>query len=186
MTILIVVLAVAAAGAAALAGAAVALSARRRRDRAATGDARILFPIVGRALSWPALDAALRIARAQHATLVACYLAPVPLHLPLDAALARECELALPLLEAVEQAATNAGVAVDSRIERGRTYRHALLELIAHERYDQIVVAAAPDGAPGFTAADVAWLLHRAPGEIIVLRPSDEARVRSSHAAAAA
>jgi hypothetical protein len=110
----------------------------------------------------------------------------VPLHLPLDAALARECELALPLLEAVEQASTAAGVASDTRIERGRTYRHALLELIAHERYDQIVVAAAPEGAPGFTAADVAWLLHRAPGEIIVLRPSDEAPGRRPLAAAAA
>ena len=184
MTIVLVVLAVAVLAAAA--GAWAALAARRSRDRAAAGRARILFPIVGRALSQPALDAALRIARAENATLVACYLAPVPLHLPLDAALARECELALPLLEAVEQASTAAGVASDTRIERGRTYRHALLELIAHERYDQIVVAAAPEGAPGFTAADVAWLLHRAPGEIIVLRPSDEAPGRRPLAVAAA
>jgi len=76
-------------------------------------------------------------------------------------------------------------VAVDSRIERGRTYRHALLELIAHERYDRIVVAAAPDGAAGFTAADVAWLLHRAPGEIVVLRPGDEGPARREVPAAA-
>jgi hypothetical protein len=183
-----VLLAVAAAAAAAAAGAAgwAALAGRRSPDRAAPGRARILFPIVGRALSRPALDAALRIARAQDATLVACYLAPVPLHLPLDAALARECELALPLLEAIEQAAAAAGVASDTRIERGRTYRHALLELIAHERYDQIVVAAAPEGAAGFTAADVAWLLARAPGEILVVRPGDEGPARAPvHAAAA-
>jgi hypothetical protein len=186
MTTVLVAAAVAVAAAAACAAAWAALATRRSRDRIRPGRARILFPIVGRALSRPALDAALRIARAQDATLVACYLAPVPLHLPLDAALARECELALPLLEAVEQAATAAGVASDARIERGRTYRHALLELIAHERYDQIVVAAAPEGAPGFSAADVAWLLHRAPGEIIVVRPSDEAPVRRPVAAAAA
>jgi hypothetical protein len=184
MTILLVAVAVAAAAIAG--GAVVTLTTRRRRRLAAPGAARILFPIVGRALSRPGLGAALRIARAQDATLVACYLAPVPLHLPLDAALGRECELALPLLEAVEHAATAAGVAFDSRIERGRTYRHALLQLIAHERYDQIVVAAAPDGAPGFTAGDVAWLLARAPGEILVVRPSDEARVRRPAAAAAA
>jgi hypothetical protein len=183
MTVVTVALAVAVA---VLAGVLAALLVRRRAARPRAGRARILFPIVGRALSRPALDAALRLARAQDATLVACWLAPVPLHLPLDAALARECELALPVLEAVEQAGTTAGVAVETRIERGRTYRHALLELIAHERYDEIVVAAAPDGAPGFTAADAAWLLHRAPGEIIVLRPGDEASGRRPLAAAAA
>jgi len=186
MTAVVVLAAVLAAG---LAGAGA--YARRRRRRRAGGRrpdpaaARILFPIVGRALSRPALDAALRLARVERGTLVACYLAPVPLHLPLDAALGRECELALPLLEAVEQAAASAGVAVESRIERGRTYRHALLELIAHERYDQIVVAAAPEGAAGFAAADVAWLLHRAPGEIVVLRPGDEGPARRAIPAAA-
>jgi hypothetical protein len=183
MTALFIALAVVAAAIAG--GGAVALLMRRRHERAAAGTARILFPIVGRALSRPALDAALRIARAQNATLVPAYLASVPLHLPLDAALARECELALPLLEAVEQAATAAGVPVDTRIERGRTYRHALLELVAHERYDQIVVAASPEGAAGFSAADVAWLLARAPGEILVVRPSDEAPARHALAAAA-
>jgi hypothetical protein len=184
MTLLLVALAVVVAAAAA--GGAAVLVTRRHRDHPAPGTRRILFPIVGRGLSRPALDAALRIARAQDATLVPAYLASVPLHLPLDAALARECELALPLLEAVEQAATAAGVPVDSRIERGRTYRHALLELIDHERYDQIVVAASPEGAAGFSADDVAWLLARAPGEIVVLRPSAEAPARRSVAAAAA
>ena len=183
MTVVAVLAAVLAAG---LAGA-VAYARRRRAGgpRPDPAGARILFPIVGRALSRPALDAALRLARVERATLVACYLASVPLHLPLDAALGRECELALPLLEAVEHAAADAGVAVESRIERGRTYRHALLELIAHERYDQIVVAAAPEGAAGFAAADVAWLLHRAPGEIVVLRPGDEGPARRPVPAAA-
>jgi universal stress protein family protein len=184
MTLALVVASVAVAAVAG--GGAVALVTHNRHRRRPPGTARILFPIIGRGLSQPALDAALRIARAQDATLVAAYLAPVPLHLPLDAALTRECELALPLLEAVEQAATAAGVPVESRIERGRTYRHALLELVDHERYDQIVVAAAPDGAAGFTASDVAWMLHRAPGEIVVLRPRDEAPVSRPVAAAAA
>lgn len=187
MTALVVLTPVLALGLAGAATVAVARTRHRRRAGprgAQTATTRILFPIVGRALSRPALDAALRLARVERATLVACYLAPVPLHLPLDAALARECELALPLLEAVEQAAAAAGVAVESRIERGRTYRHALLELVAHERYDRIVVAAAPEGAAGFTAADVAWLLNRAPGEIVVLRPGDEGPARAVPAAA--
>ena len=54
-----------------------------------------------------------------------------------------------------------------ARIERGRTYRHALRELLAHERYDRIVVAADDIGS-----TDVAWLLEHADGEILVLRPA--------------
>jgi hypothetical protein len=34
------------------------------------------------------------------------------------------------MLEAIEQRATSRGVEVDSRIERGRSYRHALARLL--------------------------------------------------------
>ena len=67
------------------------------------------------------------------------------------------------MLEAIKHRATHAGVAVDARIERGRTYRHALRELLAHEQQDRIVVAADASGADGFDAADIAWLLEHAP-----------------------
>lgn len=149
---------------------------RRRRAPAAAGAAvrRILFPFVGDALSEPVLEATLRLARVEHATLIPAYLAPVPMAMPLDAPIPRQCERALPLLEAVEQRAARAGVAVDSRIERGRTYRHALRELLAHERYDRVVVAAGTDGDEGFGAADVAWLLEHADGELLVLRPAHD------------
>jgi universal stress protein family protein len=160
-------------GAGLVAGGAAWTLARRRPRRLEPGAHRILFPVVGNSLSARALDAALRIARAEHATLVPGYLASVPMHLPLDAALPRTCETALPVLEAVEQRAVAAGVPVDSRIERGRGYRHALAELIDHERYDRIVVAAGATGESGFTADDVAWLLAHAPGEIVVFRPGD-------------
>ncbi len=39
-----------------------------------------------------------------------------------------------------------AGVAVDSRIERGRSYRHAIRELVEHEHFDTIVVTAGDAG----------------------------------------
>jgi hypothetical protein len=175
VTVLVVIAVVALVAA----GALIAL--RRGRAPLARGPRRILFPVVGTALSKPALDAALRIARAERATLVVAYLAPVPLHLPLDAALPLECDLAIPLLEAVEQRGTAAGVPVVTRIERGRTYRHALRELVEHERYDRIVVAASPDGAAGFTADDIGWLLRSAPGEIVVVRPSEEAPARPAN-----
>ncbi len=88
----------------------------------------------------------------------------------MDGPLPRQCGSAIPILEAIEQRATKSGVAVDSRIERGRTYRHALHELIDHERYDRIVAPAAANGTDGFSAEDVAWLLDHATGEIVVFR----------------
>ncbi len=148
---------------------------RLRRSRALHGRAavrRIAFPFTGATLSEPALLAALRLARAEHATLIPIYLALVPRRLPVEVPLPAECAVALPLLEAVEQRAKAAEVPVDSRIERGRTVRHALRLLMAHEHFERMVVAAGVDGfSEGFTPEDVAWLLAHAPGELIVLRP---------------
>jgi len=162
-----------------LAVAVVVLAAARLRDRTRrtperrpTTSRRILFPFVGEGLSERALEAALRLAAAENATLVPVFLAQVPLDLPLDTPLPRQCSMAVPLLEAVEQRATEAGVSVDARIARGRNRRHALRQAIADERFDRIVIAGAANGSPGFDADDLAWLLDNAPGEIIVLRPS--------------
>jgi nucleotide-binding universal stress UspA family protein len=149
--------------------------AQRRPVQVPGGDCRrILFPFVASALSKRALDAGLRLARAEDATLVPAFLARVPLHLPLDAPLPRQSAIAIPLQEAIEHRAAKFDVPVDARIERGRTYRHALRQLIAQERFDRIVIAAAPHGGHGFDPDDVAWLLDNAPGEIVVLRPGHE------------
>ena len=146
--------------------------ARRPAPVQATSSRRILFPFVVGALSQRALDAALRLAAAEGATLVPVFLARVSLDLPLESALPRQCSMAMPLLEAVEQRATEAGIPVDSRIVRGRNRRHALRQAIAEENFDRIVLAASAQGSPGFDPDDVAWLLENAPGEIVVLRPS--------------
>lgn len=150
----------------------------RHKERPEPSPRRILFPFIGRALSQPVLDATLRIARNESATLVPAYLARVPLHLPLAAAIPRQCTEAMPLLEAIEHRALAQGIAVDTRIERGRTYRHALRELLGHERYDRIVVAADTAGTDGFDAEDIAWLLDHAQGEILVLRPARDTLIR--------
>lgn len=142
------------------------------------GVQRILFPFIGDALSQRALDAALRLARAEGATLVPVFLARVPLHLPIDTPLPRQCTIGLSLQEAIEQRATAWGIPVDARIEHGRTYRHALRQTFEHERYDRIVLAAAARGSNGFDAADVAWLLDNASGEIVVLRPNRDTTIR--------
>jgi hypothetical protein len=169
MTVAVVILAVALVAL----GVAFALRERGRRGpRLRTpSPTRVLFPFTGTVLSERGLDAALRIARVDNATLVPVFLARVPMQLPLDAALPRQCDSALPLLEAIEQRAGQAGVAVDSRIERGRTYRHAILELVGHEKVDTMVVTAGDASSPGLVPADISWLLEHVPGEIIVIRP---------------
>jgi hypothetical protein len=144
----------------------------RRSDGAAGSGRRILFPFIGSTVSQATLDAALRLARSQDATLVPAYLVVVPHHLALESpAPVRECERALPVLELIEQRASRKGVPVDSRIERGRSHRHALATLVEHERYDTLVVPARTSTSDGFEAADVAWLLEHAVGEVLVLRP---------------
>ncbi|HSD24427.1 MAG TPA: universal stress protein [Solirubrobacterales bacterium] len=162
--------------AAALAGSTVFLLWRelvRRREQASVTPAatRILFPFVGKALSTPAFDAALRLARAEGATLVPAYIAIVPLSVQLDTPLKKQAEDALPLLEAIEQRAATQGVSVDSRIEAGRSIRHAFRLLMAHEQFDRVVAAGGTNG-DGFSPDDIAWLLDHAPGEILILRPA--------------
>jgi Universal stress protein family len=145
---------------------------RRRHPAGGGSGRRILFPFIGSTISNRSLDATLRLARSQDAVLVPAYLATIPHHLTLDSpAPVRESEAALPMLELIEQRATRAGVPVDSRIERGRTPRHALTTLIEQERYDTLVVPARTSASDGFEPADIAWLLENAPGEVLVLRP---------------
>ncbi len=151
---------------------------RRRADRrrpSATGRRggavnRILFPFLGSVLSERTLEATLRLARAQNATLIPAYLALVPRTLSLEAPLGAECDGALALLEVIEQRAAREGVAVDSRIVRGRTTRQAIGELIADEQFDALVIPAR-SSSDGLDPADVAWVLESAPAEVLVLRP---------------
>jgi nucleotide-binding universal stress UspA family protein len=159
------------------AGAVIALMAARRgrvadEQAAAPSTSKILFPFVGTELSERALEAAIRLARVENATVVPAYLLSVPLPLMLDAPAPRSCDEAFGVFEAIEQRAARAGVPVDARIARGRNVRHAMRQLMAEVPARRIVVAAA-DGArhDGFSVDDVAWLLRSAPREVVVLRP---------------
>jgi nucleotide-binding universal stress UspA family protein len=174
MTPALLVIVVALGAALALLGGLYTRDRRHRADTMRTSPERILFPFTGGALSRRALDGALRLALAENATLVPVYLARVPMQMPLDIPLPRQCTEGLPLLETIEQRAAALGVPVDSRIERGRTFRHALREAIEHERYDRIVVAAASLRSEGFHGDDIAWLLDNAPGEVVIIRPDGD------------
>jgi nucleotide-binding universal stress UspA family protein len=145
---------------------------------------QILLPFTGTEISRRAVDAALRLARAEGATLMPAYLATVPKQLPLDCAIPKEAAGAMSMLEAIEQRATSQHVPVDARIERGRSYRHALRRLLEHEQFDRVVVPAASTGSTGLSGEDMVWLLRKAPAEVLILRPgpSDEARVSVARA----
>ena len=135
---------------------------------------RILLPFTGTEISRRAVDAAMRLARAEDATLMPAYLAQVPKRLPLDCAIPNEAGKAMSMLEAIEQRANAQGVAVDARIERGRSYRHALARLLEQESFDRVVVPATATGSPGFSGDDLVWLLDKAPAEVMILRPGPE------------
>jgi nucleotide-binding universal stress UspA family protein len=137
---------------------------------------RILLPFTGTEISRRAVDAALRLARAEGATLMPAYLATVPMQLPLECAIPAEATKAMPMLEAIEQRAVAQGVPVDARIERGRSYRHALERLLQRETLDRVVASATSTGTAGFSGDDLVWLLEKAPAEVLILRPGPEDR----------
>jgi nucleotide-binding universal stress UspA family protein len=151
---------------------------RLRGHRSDRPDAvhQILLPFTGTEVSRRALDAALRLARAENATLMPAYLAQVPKSLPLACPIPIEATMAMPMLEAIEQRASAQGVPVDARIERGRSYRHALGRLLREESFDRVVVPASASGASGASGDDLVWLLQKAPAEVLILRPGPEDR----------
>jgi nucleotide-binding universal stress UspA family protein len=143
---------------------------------------RILLPFTGQAISRRAFEAAVRLARAEDATIMPAFLARVPRNMPLDSPLPRQSAAAMPLLEAIEQNATVQGVAVDSRVARGRTYRDALRRLLQEESFDRIIVSATDTPRVGLSGDDLQWLLQRVPAEVMILRPApdDTRRISAS------
>lgn len=148
--------------------------ARRRPAQLPRGTRRILLPFTGMAISRRAFDAAVRLARVEDATIMPAYLARVPRTLPLDAPLPSQCLQAMPLLEAIEQRASTQGVAVDTRIIRGRTYRDALSRMLDEEPVDRVIVSATSNGHKGLSAEDLEWMLEKVPAEVLILRPDPE------------
>jgi hypothetical protein len=168
---------IALAGLAAVLAAALAVRSGYRLRRPRAGTRRILVPFTGGTLDPTVLDAAIRLAHAESATLVPAYLLLVPLRYAEDSPLRDEVAVALPLLEAVEHAALRAGVPVDARIEKGRSTTHALRRLWDVEQFDRIVAPAPTNGHTGFTLKDVTWLLANSPSETIVLKPTPQPSV---------
>ncbi|HTX32637.1 MAG TPA: universal stress protein [Solirubrobacteraceae bacterium] len=147
------------------------LRPRRGRPQAVR---RILLPFTELGISRRAFEAAVRLAQAEHATIMPAFLARVPRQLPLDSPLPVQSSNGMPLLEAIEQRAVSQGVAVDSRVARGRTYRDALRRLLQGEQVDRVIVSATDSPNKGLTADDLEWLLERVPAEVVILRPAPQ------------
>jgi len=143
---------------------------------------RILLPFTGQAISRRAFDAALRLAKAENATIMPAFLARVPRNLPLEAPLPAACAVGMPLLDAIEEGASSEGVEVDARVARGRTYRDALRHLVEQEQFDRIIISATDSPRSGLSSADLEWLLERVPAEVMILRPGpDDGRLVSAN-----
>jgi len=143
---------------------------------------RILLPFSGQAISRRSFEAAVRLAKAENAIIMPAFLARVPMNLPLESALPVQCARGMPLLEAIEQRVSSQGVAVDSRVGRGRSARDALRKLLEEEQFDRIIVSADEDPRAGLSYDDLRWLLERVPAEILILRPApeDDRRISAS------
>lgn len=141
---------------------------------------RILLPFTGRAISRRAFESAVRLAKAEDATIMPAFLARVPRNLPIESPLPAQCSEGMPLLEAIEQRATAQGITVDARIARGRTYRDALQRLLDEEHFDRVIVSATDSPRVGLSGDDLRWLLERVPAEVMILRPAPEDERRIS------
>ncbi len=144
------------------------------RGRSGPQVKRILLPFTGQAISRRAFEAAVRLAKAEDATIMPALLARVPRNLPLDSPLPGQCDGGMALLEAIEQRAGSQGVAVDARVGRGRTYREALSHVLEQEQFDRVIVSATDSPRVGLSADDLRWLLERVPAEVMILRPAPD------------
>ena len=118
------------------------------------------------------LDAAIRIARAEDATLVPAYLIVIPLEYPLDAPMQQRgarwrCRCSR------RSSTPRCGPAYPSTRASRAAARpiHALQRLWDAERFDRIVVPAPAGGSHGFTPKELHWMLVHAPSETVILRP---------------
>ena len=147
---------------------------RRRAPPQATGASQILLPFTATTLSRRALEAAIRLAKVDGATLMPAFLATVPLSLSLESPLPNQSRIGMPLLEAIEQRATADGVPIDSRVQPGRSYRHALARLLEREQFDRVIISAADNPRTGLSGRDLLWILEHANAEVLILRAAPQ------------
>lgn len=134
---------------------------------------RILLPFTGEKVPERALEVAADLARFRDATLVLFYVAIVPVTLNIEAELTREVERGFTALEEAERLARKAEVRTEIRLERERTARRGIIEMLKREPFDSVVIEMEPAG-PGLKLErqieDMTYLFQRIKEEIIIVR----------------
>lgn len=142
---------------------------------ATTKGGRILVPFFGDILPDQALEVAANLAKAREATVVLFYIAIVPVTLNIEAELTREVEKGFNALEKAEQTLKHANVATEIRLERERTARKGIIDILKREPFESLVLEMEEAGL-GLKLErqieDISYLFQRVKTEIIVVRSS--------------
>src|ERR1019366_4854682 len=106
---------------------------RHRRSPQLASTRQILLPFTGTTLSRRALEAAIRLAKVDEATLMPAFPATLPPTPTPESPPSKQSRIGMALLEAIEQRATAEGVPIDSRLQPGRSYRPAPPRLLQNQ-----------------------------------------------------
>ncbi|MCL4499830.1 MAG: universal stress protein [Chloroflexi bacterium] len=138
---------------------------------------RILVPFTGGKVPEQALEVASNIARVRGATVVLFYIAIVPVTLNIEAELTREVEKGFASLEEAEKTVKQSGVSTEIRLERERTARRGIIEMLKREPF-QAIVMEMEEAGPGLKLERqievISYLFQRVRTEIIIVRSSRE------------
>jgi len=97
----------------------------------------------------------------------------VPVTQPLDAVLERRVDEACGVLDDGERSVGGSHAAFDTRLVRARSFVKGVLEIMASERFDALVVEGGREQlANGETGAQIEALLERAPATVVLVRPA--------------
>ncbi|MHB0977027.1 MAG: universal stress protein [Candidatus Aquicultorales bacterium] len=134
---------------------------------------RILVPFTGDKIPEDALEVAANLARAREASLVLFYIAIVPVTLNIEAELTREVEKGFTALEESERLAVKSGVPTEIRLERERTLRRGIIDILERESFESVVVEM-PKAGPGLKLErqieDIGYLFQRVQEEVVIVR----------------
>jgi hypothetical protein len=96
----------------------------------------------------------------------------VPVTQPLDAVLERRVSEACRVLDDGERSVGRSPAAFDTRLVRARSFAKGVLETMASERFDMLVVEGRRDQFANEAGAQIDALLERAPGTVVLVRPA--------------
>ena len=135
-----------------------------------TATRRVLVATDHERLPGTALDLAGDLATGGEVVLAAVLV--VPHAQPLDASLDRAVASACAMLDEAERASDAPPGAFDTRLVRARSFAEGVLETLAAERFDVVLVEKRDGAATHDGAAQVQAILEKAPPVVVLVRPA--------------